>query len=125
MINKMRFASITVTDIGKAVDFYVKVLGFQVVVEMPLPGGNQFVMVAPPGSGSNLVFSLPMPGRLHTPLAAIAFETDDVQATFDELSAKGVAFPRPPAKTPWGGVEATFLDPFGNSYMLQQGGLSF
>ena len=122
MINKMRFASVTVTDIDKAVDFYVSVLGFSVVIEMPLPGGNRFVMVAPPGGGSNLVFSLPMPGRTHAPSAAIAFETGDVKATFDELSGKGVEFSRPPVKTAWGGVEATFLDPFGNSYMLQQGG---
>lgn len=123
MITKMRYASITVTEISQAMVFYVDQLGFRVLVEMPLPGNNQFVMVAPPEGGSNLVFSLPLPGRSHTPSTAIAFETDDVQATYEKLSGKGVVFPRPPAKTPWGGIEAQFVDPFGNSFLLQQGGL--
>ena len=123
MINRMRFASITVTDIDVAKDFYVNKLGFRVLVETPLPGGNQFVMVAPAAGGSSLVFSLPMPGREHAPVSTIAFETDDVGATHDELVAKGVAFPKPPSDTPWGGVEAVFADPFGNNFMLQQGGI--
>ncbi len=123
MITKMRYASITVTDLDQAMDFYVNKLGFQVRVEMPIPGGNRFVMVAPAQGGANLVFSLPLPGRSHTPSSYISFETNDVQSTYTELVAKGVDFPRPPAKTAWGGVEALFTDPFGNSFLLQEGGL--
>ena len=122
MINHMRFASITVIDIHQAMEFYVDKLGFAVQVEMPLPGGNQFVMVAPPGGGSSLVFSLPLPGQTHMATAAISFETNDIAATYNELRAKCVEFPREPAKTPWGGIEATFVDPFGNRFLLQQGG---
>ena len=123
MISRMRFASITVTDIHLAVQFYVDKLGFHVQVEMPLPGGNQFVMVAPPGGGSSLVFSLPMQGQAHAPTSGISFETDDVTATYNELRAKDVEFSREPAKTPWGGMEAMFVDPFDNRFMLHQGGL--
>ncbi len=123
MINRMRYASITVTDIDRAIDFYLNVLGFDKLVEMPIPGGNRFVMVAPAGGGSALVFSLPLPGRSHVPSTYISFEADDVDATYHELAAKGVEFSRPPAKTAWGGVEAMFVDPFGNSFLLQQGGL--
>jgi uncharacterized glyoxalase superfamily protein PhnB len=119
----MRYASITVTDINQALAFYVNKLGFRVVVEMPLPGNNQFVMVTPPEGGANLVFSLPLPGRSHLSSSSIAFETEDVQSTYEALIAKGVEFSRSPAKTPWGGVEALFVDPFGNSFLLQQGGL--
>ncbi len=123
MITKMRYASITVTDINQAMEFYVDTLSFRVLVEMPLPGSNRFVMVAPPEGGSNLVFSLPLPGRSHSPSNFIAFETEDVQATYEQFNGKGVEFPRLPAKTPWGGIEAQFVDPFGNSFLLQQGGL--
>ena len=122
MITKMRYASVTVTDIDRALDFYVGKLGFHVVVQMPLPGNNQFVMVAPPEGGANLVFSLPFPGRPHAPSASISFETSDISTTHAELTAKEVEFTRPPVKTPWGGQEAAFVDPFGNSYLLQQGG---
>ncbi len=123
MITKMRYASIFVTDLDQAMDFYVSKLGLSVLVEMPVPGDNRFVMLALPGGGTHLVFSLPFPGRPHTLSSAIAFETEDIQATYEELKAKGVEFGRPPAKTPWGGMEAQFTDPFGNSFLLQQGGL--
>jgi uncharacterized glyoxalase superfamily protein PhnB len=122
MISRMRFASFTVTDINQAVEFYVNKLGFTVQVEMPLPGGNQFVMVAPPAGGSSLVFSLPAPGQTHVPASNVSFETDDVMATYHELRAKEVEFSREPAKTPWSGMEAMFVDPFGNQFMLHQGG---
>ncbi|HEX9013991.1 MAG TPA: VOC family protein [Anaerolineaceae bacterium] len=123
MITSIRFVSFTVTDLDQAVDFYVNRLGFSLRVQMPLPGGNQFVMVAPPGGGTSLVFSLPMPGRTHTPTSGVSFETGDVQSTYEDLQAQGVEFTRPPAATPWGGVEAVFADPSGNSFMLQEGGL--
>ncbi len=122
MISRMRFVGITVTDVNLAMEFYVDKLGFAVQVEMPLPGGNKFVMVAPPNGGSSLVFSLPGPVQTHSPVSNISFETDDVMATYNELRAKGVEFSREPARTPWGGVEAQFVDPFGNHFMLHQGG---
>ncbi len=67
--------------------------------------------------------SLSLPGRSHTASSSISFETEDIQATYTELAGKGVKFQRQPAKTPWGGQEALFIDPFGNSFLLQQGGL--
>ncbi len=122
MISRMRFVGVTVTDVDQAMEFYVDKLGFRVQIEMPLPGNNRFVMVAPPDGGSSLVFSLPGPGQTHVPASNISFETDDVTATYDELRAKAVEFSREPAKTPWGGVEAMFVDPFGNKFLLHQGG---
>jgi catechol 2,3-dioxygenase-like lactoylglutathione lyase family enzyme len=123
MISKIRFVSITVTDIDQALDFYIEKLGFKVARQMPLSGGNQFVMVAPPDGGAHLVFSLPMPGRAHTPSSAISFETADANTTCAELTAKGVEFTRLPSRTSWGGWEAAFVDPSGNSFMLHEGGL--
>lgn len=122
MITSMRFASITVTDIDEALAFYRDTLGFRIVRETPLPGGNRFVMAEPPAGGTALVFSMPMPGQEHVPSRSIAFGADEVQPTYEALVAKGVSFPRPPAATPWGGVEAAFADPFGNTFMLQEGG---
>lgn len=96
MIARMRYASITVTDIGAALEFYVATLGFKVLVQMPLPGDNQFVMVAPPEGGSTLVFSLPLPNREHAASTSIAFETDGVQGTYEKLVPQGVEFVRTP-----------------------------
>lgn len=123
MITNLRFVSVTVTDIDEAMRFYVDTLGLKVVRETPLPGGNRFVMVALPEGGSNLVFSMPLPGQDHVAARNIALGADDVQATFEEMAARGVEFSRTPAQTPWGGVEAAFVDPFGNTFMLQEGGM--
>ena len=52
-------------------------------------------------------------------LGAGVFSTPDCQATYEELSAKGVVFLSPPAKRPYG-VEAIFKDTSGNWFSLTQ-----
>ena len=47
------------------------------------------------------------------------FETTDCQATFEELSAKGVTFLQEPAERPYG-IEALFRDDSGNWFSLTQ-----
>ena len=47
----------------------------------------------------------------------VSFECDDVQKTFDELSAKGVEFARPPKSESWG-VAAIMKDSEGNQIVL-------
>lgn len=118
MIKKMQFVSITVTDIELAKDFYVNKLGFKLLIENPLHGGNKFIMVCPLGGDTSIVFTLPFPNREHLPSFGIAFITDSVEKTYDELSNKGITFSQKPTKAPWGGSEAFFVDPFGNSFML-------
>jgi hypothetical protein len=47
----------------------------------------------------------------------ITFVADDVQRTYDELSAKGVQFAMPPKTEPWG-TAAIFKDADGNQFVL-------
>jgi predicted enzyme related to lactoylglutathione lyase len=46
-------------------------------------------------------------------------ETDDCQASYDELSARGVAFNDPPTVQPYG-IDTSFRDPSGNNIRLTQ-----
>jgi predicted enzyme related to lactoylglutathione lyase len=46
-------------------------------------------------------------------------ETDDCQATYDELSARGVAFNDPPTAQAYG-IDTSFRDPSGNNIRLTQ-----
>jgi len=46
-----------------------------------------------------------------------SFACDDVQATYRQLRARGVAFVSEPQKQPWGEF-ATFKDPDGNQFVL-------
>ena len=47
-----------------------------------------------------------------------SLEVADIQATYEELAAKGVAFMHPPEKQVWGGTLAHFKDPDGNELTL-------
>jgi predicted enzyme related to lactoylglutathione lyase len=46
-------------------------------------------------------------------------ETDDCQASYDELSARGVRFNDPPTPQPYG-IDTSFRDPSGNNIRLTQ-----
>jgi len=45
--------------------------------------------------------------------------TDDCQAAYDELSARGVEFSEPPEERPYG-IDSGFRDPSGNSIRVTQ-----
>ena len=46
-------------------------------------------------------------------------ETDNCQAAYDELSARGVTFNDPPTVQPYG-IDTSFRDPSGNNIRLTQ-----
>jgi len=46
--------------------------------------------------------------------------TQDIHQAYEELSAKGVPFVRPPEREHWGGWVSTFTDPDGNILQLLQ-----
>ena len=121
---RMRFANIYVSDEEKAIDFYVNKLGFELKMDNPTPFGGRFLAFQPPGGGTWLVASRPVPGILGQVGGRmnIAFETEDLDGTYERLKAKGVEFPDPPRRQPWGGAEARFIDQDGNSFLLQHGG---
>src|SRR6266513_2847350 len=49
----------------------------------------------------------------------IFLTTDDCQASYDELSARGVEFVEKPEQRPYG-IDAAFRDPSGNNIRLTQ-----
>lgn len=48
----------------------------------------------------------------------VSIAVPNVQAAYDDLTAKGVQFLGPPEKMPWGGMLAHFMDPAGNTLTL-------
>ncbi|HYF79933.1 MAG TPA: VOC family protein [Symbiobacteriaceae bacterium] len=119
---RMRFASIFVSDEDQAIDFYVNKLGFELLMDNPTPFGGRFLAFMPPGGGTWLVASRPVPGiqaQVGT-RTNIAWETEDIDGTYERLKAKGIQFPDPPKRQPWGGAQATFADPDGNVFMLHE-----
>jgi predicted enzyme related to lactoylglutathione lyase len=118
MIRKLKFTGIPVRDQDRALNFYVNTLGFMLQTDQPFGPGMRWIEVRPPKGESGLALFTP-PGqedRIGT-FVGISFECDDVQKTFEELSAKGVEFAKPPTAESWG-VVAIMKDSEGNQIVL-------
>ena len=82
---------IPVGDQDAALAFYRDSLGFEVLVDAPLPTGGRWIMLAPPGSAvsvSLVVASDDVPAGVET---GIRFESADAGSTHEELARRGVA----------------------------------
>ena len=123
MITNIAVVGVFVSDQNKALDFYTNKLGFEKRADEPIGGGQRWLEVAPPGAATRIVLSLATEewgaDRLGQ-FAGIVFEPDDIDATYEELAARGVAFSEPPTDQPWGGRQAQFQDQDGNTFVLVQ-----
>ena len=134
MITRLTHATLFVLDQDQALDFYVNKLGFTKSMDMTTPTGFRWLTVSPPKQPDLQLSLLKVEqgdamneetSRLLRELLAAggmsggAFECDDCRATYADLSAKGVKFPREPADQFYG-VDATIEDPFGNTFTLLQ-----
>ena len=118
MIKAMKFASIRVRDQQRALDFYTKKLGFQIVTDAPFGNGARWIELGIGRGSSGLVlFKPPGPEEGIGNFTGISFDCDNVEKTYAELIAKGVEFTQPPKKESWG-TSAVFKDPDGNSFAL-------
>lgn len=129
MIQKLLNVAIIVKDQSRAVDFYTKVVGFDIRTDFTPPGGQRYVTVAPkeqdveiilfeagsnPGTDPRL--NKLEPGKT----SGWTFLSNDLRKDFDDLKARGVKFNEPePQSYPWG-LLATFSDPDGNNFTLLQ-----
>ena len=134
MINKLNHVSIFVLDQDSAFDFYVNKLGFKVHTDAPMgPGKRWLTVTAPDQPEVEISLMAISEGMLFDDQSAPAmrelvkkgtfgfgvFECDDLKATYEELSAKGVEFTKPPTEEFYG-YEALFKDDSGNWFSLGQ-----
>lgn len=122
MIGGVKFCSIPVSDQQVALEFYTEKLGFTVKTDVPMGPDNRWIELAIPGADTYVVLFTP-PGhedRIGT-FQHVVFWTEDLEATYQELLAKGVKFTQPPKKEEWG--SSAFLeDPDGNKLLITQEG---
>ena len=128
MITRINTVSVMVSDQHRSREFYTQKLGFEVQMDEPM-GQSRWIQLAPKGAQTSLVLMKPtedMPAEIYARakaaiggLANFIFAVDDMQATYNELSARGVEFVDEPAQQPWGWW-ATIKDPDGNTIGLHQ-----
>lgn len=121
LFNKIALISVPVSDQDAAKRFYVDVLGCSVMQDNPFPigaPGTRWIMLELPGVQTRIVlvtwFSKMKPGGLQ----GVVLTTKDIDATHRELRRRGLAVTAIKDQ-PWA-KEATFEDPDGNGWVLQQ-----
>jgi len=102
----------------KAAEWFRDMLNFEIGGEVD----GHWVVVAPKGQTGSIQgpwtgIHLCEADELEPGNTGILFLTSDIEATYNELKAKGVKFTKNITKEVWG-TYALFSDPFGNEYWL-------
>ncbi|MFI0464607.1 VOC family protein [Saccharopolyspora sp. 5N102] len=121
-LTHLKRVSIPVSDQDKAKAFYSETLGFNVLLDLPTPMGenSRWIEVAPDGAATSLILANWLPNMSPGGVGGLMIETTDLAADVAAISAAGVEV-EGPFDTPFG-KQATFADPDGNGYVLVQHG---
>jgi len=103
MINHIKIINIPVRDQVRALDFYTEKLGFTIITDQPMDKKQRWIELRIPKAETRISLFTP-PGHEERvgSFTGISFHCDDINATYAELSAKGVPFEGPPKKETWG-----------------------
>jgi catechol 2,3-dioxygenase-like lactoylglutathione lyase family enzyme len=133
---KLSNAQLWVHDQDEALAFYTGKLGWEVRADVTVPelGNFRWLAVGPAAQPDIAVTLMAIPGpplldadtaeQLRDLLAkgfagTLFLTTDDVQASYEELKARGVEFVDEPEERPYG-IDSGFRDPSGNQFRLTQ-----
>ena len=114
-ITKVQLFSVPVTDQDRARDFYVDVLGLELVREMPMGPGQRWVQVRPRGAETSITLVTWFPSMPPGSLTGLVLETDDLDGEIARLAAEGVDMDAPVRNQAWGS-SVTVRDPDGNGW---------
>jgi predicted enzyme related to lactoylglutathione lyase len=128
-------AQFWVHDQNEALAFYTQTLGWEVRADVTMEEwGFRWLVVGPAGQPDVGLVLMPVPGppmldatsseQLGQLVAkgaggTLFLTTDDCQASYEELSTRGVVFNDPPTPQPYG-IDTSFRDPSGNNIRLTQ-----
>ena len=132
---KIANAQLWVHDQDEALAFYTDKLGWEVQVDVTMPemGDFRWLTVGPAGAEVSVVLmAIPGPPVIDAGTAeevralmgkgfagTVFLTTDDVHASYEQLTARGVEFTEQPEERPYG-IDSAFRDPSGNHFRLTQ-----
>jgi len=109
---------IPVTDVDRAIDFYVEKVGFTLDMQARVDEHTRFVQVTPPTSACSIAFGEGITDMTPGTQNSIQVVVPDAEAARRELIERGVNAPEV-TTLPWGSF-TSFTDPDGNTWTLQQ-----
>jgi predicted enzyme related to lactoylglutathione lyase len=118
MIKQIKFVSIPVADQNRALDFYTEKLGFTIITDQPFDDKQRWIELRVPKAETRVVlFTTEEDKNRVGTFMNVSYTCDNLQETYDELTARGVEFENPPKKEPWGSY-TIFKDSEGNKFVL-------
>lgn len=129
MQQRIAHVALVVADYDEAIAFYTQTLHFTLIDDTYQPAQDKrWVVIAPPGNSGGTTLLL---ARAATPeqrefvgnqsggRVFLFLQTDDFWRDYNEMSANGIKFVRPPSEQDYGTV-AVFEDLYGNRWDLVQ-----
>jgi len=118
MIIGVKFVSIPSRDQDRALKFYTEKLGFKLITDQPFSPEQRWIELRIGNSETRFVLFTPEgdEDKLGQMFGG-ALVCDDVEATYRQLSERGVSFETPPTSQPWG-TFAVMVDSEGNRFVL-------
>jgi uncharacterized glyoxalase superfamily protein PhnB len=131
---KIGTAQLWVHDQNEALAFYTDKVGFEIRSDVTVPelGNFRWLTVGPPAQPDIAIVLMAIPGppvmdaetaeQVRTLMGkgfagTIFLNTDDCQASYEELKGRGVEFSEEPEERPYG-IDTAFRDPSGNNIRL-------
>ena len=131
---RLNFVTLLVRDQERSRRFFVEKLCFEAIVDVQIPQGGRWIVVAPAAAGwltgtagpgvPGIALVVPPEGSADCERigqnTGFSFLTEDVRGLFEEWSKRGVRFPVPPMDPSWGGGQAryaVFEDVDGNTFL--------
>ena len=116
--DKVSTVTIAVQDQDEALTWFTEMLGFEKRMDQR-GNGFRWLTVAPPQQAEvEFLLASWFPDRVGKN-ATWVLSTRDCQGGYEELKSRGVEFTQSPQPRPWG-IEAVFVDLYGNQYALVQ-----
>ncbi|MGD0852667.1 MAG: VOC family protein [Acidimicrobiales bacterium] len=118
-ITKVEVVSVPVSDPDRAKDFYVNVLGMELLQDMVMDDNMRWIQVRPDGSDASITLVTWFPTMPAGSLKGLVLETPDMETTIAEIAAKGYVIDCDIDEQPWGRF-VMFDDPDGNGIVLRE-----
>jgi catechol 2,3-dioxygenase-like lactoylglutathione lyase family enzyme len=117
-ITSFEIVSVPVSDPQRAKRFYQDVLGFDLIREVPMGPGMQWIQLSPKGCSTTIAlvtwFDTMKPGGLQ----GVMLNVSEIEIDHAMLTERGLALSAINEES-WGRY-ATFSDPDGNGWILRQ-----
>jgi catechol 2,3-dioxygenase-like lactoylglutathione lyase family enzyme len=117
-ISKVQVVSVPVSDPDRSKDFYVNVLGMELLQDMPMGESMRWIQVSPKGSEASITLVTWFDSMAPGSLKGLVLETLDMEGAIAELATRGFVEGEIDEQ-PWGRF-IMFEDPDGNGIVLRQ-----